>query len=209
MDAAERLLQMCTLLLGADVKVRIRAWDGSEAGPAGAMCLDVRSRQAVRRLLHQLNQLGLGRAYVAGEIDVDSDLFEILEQFEAVVIPTRSSSQLSFIDSYVFPDSDLSPIGSTVSVLENSGFEVRDDEALRERYPRTLRAWAHNLDEHWDEAVALVGEGRARVWRLYITASALSFEQGNIGLHQVLAVRPGLDGHSGMPPMRQDWLGVR
>jgi cyclopropane-fatty-acyl-phospholipid synthase len=55
-----------------------------------------------------------------------------------------------------------------------------------------------NLESSWDDAVAEVGSGRARVWRLYMAASALNFEAGRTQVHQVLAVR--LDrGRSGMP----------
>ena len=39
--------------------------------------------------------------------------------------------------------------------MEAAGFEVRDVEALREHYARTLRAWVANLEAGWDEAVRL------------------------------------------------------
>ncbi|MGA5699406.1 class I SAM-dependent methyltransferase [Peterkaempfera bronchialis] len=110
-----------------------------------------------------------------------------------------------FIDRYVFPDGELAPVGSTVSLLEKAGFEVRDVEALREHYALTLRAWGAHLEAHWDEAVRLVGAGRARVWRLYMAASAVSFERNGIGVNQVLAVRPEPGGVSGMPPSRGPW----
>ena len=55
-----------------------------------------------------------------------------------------------------------------------------------------------NLEARWDEAVALVGEGRARVWRLYMAASAVGFEAGRIQVHQVLGVKAD-HGRSGMP----------
>lgn len=48
-----------------------------------------------------------------------------------------------------------------------------------------------NLDANWDTAGELVGQRRARIWRLYMAASALSFEMGRTSIHQVLAVRPG------------------
>jgi cyclopropane-fatty-acyl-phospholipid synthase len=111
-----------------------------------------------------------------------------------------------FIDRYVFPDGELAPIGSTVSRLEEAGFEVRDVEALREHYALTLRQWVANIEAHWDEAVRLTTPGRARVWRLYMAASALSFEQNRIGVNQVLATRTPSGGDSGMPPTRADWL---
>ncbi|MFJ7078546.1 class I SAM-dependent methyltransferase [Streptomyces sp. NPDC098781] len=108
-----------------------------------------------------------------------------------------------FIDRYVFPDGELAPVGATTALLEEAGFEVRDVQALREHYALTLRAWVTNLENHWDEAVKLTSPGRARVWRLYMAASALGFENNTMGVNQVLAVRTSsLDGHSGMPLVR-------
>jgi cyclopropane-fatty-acyl-phospholipid synthase len=103
-----------------------------------------------------------------------------------------------FIDSYVFPDGELHEIGSVVSTIQERGFEVRHVESLREHYPLTLRAWLANLESNWTEVVALVGEARARVWRLYVAASAARFEDNAVQVHQVLAVKPD-GGASGMP----------
>jgi cyclopropane-fatty-acyl-phospholipid synthase len=59
-----------------------------------------------------------------------------------------------------------------------------------------------NLEQHWDDAVALVGEQRARVWRLYMAASSVGFTDGGLNLHQVLGVVNDRDGSSGMPLVR-------
>ncbi|MGW5850014.1 class I SAM-dependent methyltransferase [Streptomyces sp. NPDC055254] len=112
-----------------------------------------------------------------------------------------------FIDAYVFPDGELSPLGSTVGELERAGFEVRDVEALREHYALTLRAWVARLEAHWEEAVRLTSPGRARVWRLYMAASALGFERGRLGVNQVLAVRAGAGGDAGLPLRLRTWGG--
>lgn len=111
----------------------------------------------------------------------------------------------AFIDAYVFPDGELSPLGTTVGELERAGFEVRDVEALREHYALTLRAWVARLEEHWEEAVRLTSPGRARVWRLYMAASALAFEHNRLGVNQVLAVRTGTRAASGMPLRAREW----
>ncbi|OLZ67733.1 SAM-dependent methyltransferase [Streptomyces sp. IMTB 2501] len=111
----------------------------------------------------------------------------------------------SFIDAYVFPDGELAPIGTTVTQLERAGFEVRDVEALREHYARTLRQWVANLEADWDRAVRLAGPGRARVWRLYMAACALAFESNRIGVNQVLAVRTPEPGASGLPLRTRTW----
>lgn len=112
-----------------------------------------------------------------------------------------------FIDAYVFPDGELSPLGSTVGELERAGFEVRDVEALREHYALTLRAWVARLEAHWDEAVRLTSPGRARVWQLYMAASALAFEHGRLGVNQVLAVKSGAGGDAGLPLRLRTWGG--
>jgi cyclopropane-fatty-acyl-phospholipid synthase len=124
----------------------------------------------------------------------------------AAIHPEAKPPGRSFIDAYVFPDGELAPLGTTVSLIEAAGFEVRDMQALREHYGRTLRAWVSNLEAAWPTAVRLTSAGRARVWRLYMAASALAFEHGRIGVNQVLAVRPHRDGASGMSPTRSAWL---
>ena len=420
---AERIVSVLERVLGAPVSIRVRGWDGSEAGPADAPTLVISSRRAIRRLLWQPNELGLARAYVAGELDVEGDLYEALtavaplldsgsrskatlspvdrgeliktavrlgavgpqpqpppeeaslhgrrhsrsrdraairhhydvgndfyrivlgpslvyscaywdspdstlESAQAaklelickklglrpgmrlldvgcgwgsmaihaarefgvnVVGVTLSGEQVelarkrvveaglagqvdirlqdyrdvadgpfdaissvgmaehvgpdqferytrtlyellrpggrllnhqiarrpgprrtapTFISAYVFPDGELSPIGSTVQSVEQAGFEVRDVESLREHYALTLRQWVANLTGQWDEAVRLAGAGRARVWRLYMAGSAKAFEAGWIGVNQVLAVRTHPDGRSDLPPTRAEWLGA-
>jgi cyclopropane-fatty-acyl-phospholipid synthase len=108
-----------------------------------------------------------------------------------------------FIDRYVFPDGELVSVGRLVRLVHNTGFEVRHEENLREHYALTLTGWCDNLEKHWSEAVAEVGEGRARVWRLYMAASRLGFELNNIQLHQILAVK--LDGARSGMPLRPGW----
>ncbi|WP_217242379.1 class I SAM-dependent methyltransferase [Streptomyces sp. AC555_RSS877] len=122
--------------------------------------------------------------------------------------PEREGSTYSvdaFIDSYVFPDGELAPVGTTVTQLERAGFEVRDVESIREHYALTLRRWVTNLEGEWARAVGLAGAGRARVWRLYMAASALAFERNRIGVNQVLAIRTPQSGLSGLPLRSRTW----
>jgi cyclopropane-fatty-acyl-phospholipid synthase len=113
-----------------------------------------------------------------------------------VISTTRIRSP--FMQRYVFPDAELLEVGSVVTTLQEGGFEVRHVESLREHYALTLRRWVANLEGSWDHAVSEVGEARARIWRLYMAASALGFERNGISVHQVLAVKPE-NGHSGLP----------
>ncbi len=111
----------------------------------------------------------------------------------------------SFVGRYVFPDGELLDVSDVIAAMQQHGFEVRDVESLREHYSRTLHHWVDNLEEHWDEAVELVGLPRANIWRLYMAASANGFDDGGLAVHQVLGVVPRSDGTSGMPPTRQAW----
>jgi cyclopropane-fatty-acyl-phospholipid synthase len=118
----------------------------------------------------------------------------------AVAAGLRGPSRIvsPFMERYVFPDGELHEVGTVVSMMQHQGLEVRHLESLREHYALTLRQWVANLDEHWEAAVGEVGEGRARVWRLYMAASALGFERHGLEIHQALAVRPDRD-RSRMP----------
>ena len=60
--------------IGGDLPVRLRAWDGSEAGPVDAPLVELRSPDAVRRLLWRPGELGAAQAYVTGELEVHHDL---------------------------------------------------------------------------------------------------------------------------------------
>jgi cyclopropane-fatty-acyl-phospholipid synthase len=104
-----------------------------------------------------------------------------------------------FINRYVFPDGELESVGYLVRQMEDLGFEIRHEENLREHYAETLRYWCANLDEHWDEAVEEVGEGRARVWRLYMAGCVVGFERNKIQLHQLLGVKLDSEGKAHMP----------
>jgi len=110
----------------------------------------------------------------------------------------------AFIDRYVFPDGELTGSGRIITTMQDVGMEVRHEENLREHYALTLAGWCRNLVEHWDECVAEVGAGTARVWGLYMAGSRLAFERNEIQLHQVLASRTDAEGNSGFA-LRPDW----
>ncbi len=75
---AATLAEVAEPFLGGDLPVRLRAWDGTEAGPVGAPLVEVRSPDALRRLLWHPGELGAAQAYVTGELDVPGDLEQAL-----------------------------------------------------------------------------------------------------------------------------------
>ncbi|MCU1595504.1 MAG: Cyclopropane-fatty-acyl-phospholipid synthase [Frankiales bacterium] len=104
-----------------------------------------------------------------------------------------------FIEAYIAPDMHMRPVGETVALIEDSGLEVRDVHMMREHYVKTILAWYDEFESNWAKAVEMVGEEVARVWRLYMVGSALVFEEGRMGVDQILAVKKSPDGVSGMP----------
>jgi cyclopropane-fatty-acyl-phospholipid synthase len=85
---AGRLAALVTEVLG-ELPLRLRAWDGSEAGPTDAPTVVIRNRRALRRLLWDPNELGLARAYVTGELDMEGDLAEGLSRVWALIRTRR------------------------------------------------------------------------------------------------------------------------
>ena len=108
----------------------------------------------------------------------------------------------AFIEAYIAPDMHMRPVSHTVGFLEDAGFEIRDVEAMREHYVRTVQHWIDTFEARYPEFVDLVGEEVARVWRLYLVGGALSFDEGRMGVDQILAVKPTVDGVSAMPANR-------
>jgi cyclopropane-fatty-acyl-phospholipid synthase len=95
-----------------------------------------------------------------------------------------------FIESYIAADMNMRPVGDTVRLIENAGFEVIGVEAMREDYVRTIRAWLDNFERNLPAVRAILSDEQVRVWRLYLAGGALAFEEGRMGVDQILAVRP-------------------
>jgi cyclopropane-fatty-acyl-phospholipid synthase len=94
-----------------------------------------------------------------------------------------------FIESYIAADMHMRPVGETVGLLEQAGLEVLGVQAMRTDYVRTIRAWLDNLERNFAAAEELIGRERARLWRLYLAGGALAFEEGRMGVDQILAAR--------------------
>lgn len=117
--------------------------------------------------------------------------------------PERSVGP-SFIDKYVFPDTELVPLSTTLRAAEAAGFEVRDVESLREHYALTLRLWLRRLEAHADDARRIAGEFTFRAWRAFMSGCAHGFQTGRLNVYQVLLSKPDC-GESRLPLTRDAW----
>ena len=126
-----------------------------------------------------------------------------------------------FIEKYIFPGGELLHISQVLRDMAHGGLEMVDTENLRPHYARTLWAWSDALEAQLDAAQRVLAStsnaarsGKIlRAYRLYLAGSAMSFEQGWISLHQILAVRPSGDTSVGVMkgaqssyPFRRDYI---
>lgn len=130
----------------------------------------------------------------------------------------KKSVATEFINRYVFPDGQLETISTVQRIMEDAKFEIHDVEGLRQHYALTLREWVKRLEARREEALKHVPESVYRIWRFYMAASAVQFEEGNTGIYQILASRRApfsapvpltrRDLYSGFPsPLGRDYSG--
>lgn len=110
-----------------------------------------------------------------------------------------------FIERYIAPDMHMQPLPDLLAQIHAAGLEIRDVQAMREHYVRTVEAWRAEFERRIDEVVELVGMEQARVWRLYLVGGALSFEENRMGVDQILSVKATAAGRGAMPPTRLGW----
>jgi cyclopropane-fatty-acyl-phospholipid synthase len=115
----------------------------------------------------------------------------------------RIRPERKFLLKYIFPGSELIPVGMTTDFLEQTGFEVNDVESWRDHYAITLRHWCKNLSANKERAIELVGAERYRLWVAYLAGGSAGFTAGSIKIFQVVASKKASKGVSGMPPTRE------
>ena len=83
--AANIMEEIVDGIFGMPLPIGVRAWDGSHAGPASGPQAVLRRRAALRHFLWSPGELGLARAFVSGDLDVEGDLTDGLRRCWAAV----------------------------------------------------------------------------------------------------------------------------
>ena len=109
-----------------------------------------------------------------------------------------------FADRCVFPDSELPRLSEILEAAEESGFEVRDVESLREHCVLTLREWRRRLERNRLTAIRSTSEATYELWRLFLAGAAYRFRIGHYNLYQTLLAKPD-KGDSRLSLTRADW----
>lgn len=94
-----------------------------------------------------------------------------------------------FINRQMFPDGELSTLPQLETQLAAAKFEICKVDGMRRHHALTLRRWVQKLEQRHKEVTQIVGDRTYRIWRFYMTACAIQFEQGLTAIYQILAVR--------------------
>ncbi len=117
--------------------------------------------------------------------------------------PVHSDAQSLFIARSVFPGGEIVHLHDVIRAAENAGFEVLDVENLRRHYALTCRAWVDRLLANRDACLQVVDQATWRTWQLYLAGSSVAFEEGALGLHQILLCKRGANSAA---PMTRDYM---
>lgn len=90
-NTASSLLSLAEETLGLSLPIRLRAWDGSEAGVPGAPVVVIANKRAMRHIIWKPGELGVARAYVQGDLDIEGDLADGLRAMWAAVRDARAA----------------------------------------------------------------------------------------------------------------------
>src|SRR5690349_12761238 len=139
-------------------------WDGSTipATNGGGPRFTVNSPRALAHLVRAPGQLGLGRAYVSGDIDVDDlmAVMEVVDHWEPPAIDGRARARLTLAAARAMgvvrpprvPKSELRPHGKLHS-------RERDARAVRHHYDVGNEFFALFLDDSMTYSCAIFSRG--------------------------------------------------
>src|SRR4051812_1555871 len=166
----------------------IEFWDGTavQATEEGGPVFSVRSPRALSHALRVPGQLGLSRAYVSGDLDVDDldVLNRMIYRWTPPRLPTRSRLRLMLAAARASgpglltsrPDSELRPKGALHS-------RMRDARAVRHHYDVSNEFFALFLDRSMTYSCAFFSRDgtsleSAQAAKLELTCKKLRLEPG-------------------------------
>jgi cyclopropane-fatty-acyl-phospholipid synthase len=198
-SVAEVLAPLLRALLGDESPVRIEFWDGSviesdglpgRGGPPGT--LRVNSPDAIRRLLWMPNQLGLGRAYVTGEIDADGDFIAMVEALRDVTAEDLRFRGKAVVEA-IAAAKRAGVIGRPLPPPPQEARLKGRRHSLR----RDSRAISHHYDVGNDFYRLVLGESMTYSCARFVDDDT-SLDDAQAAKHDLVARKLGLDKRPGM-----------
>jgi cyclopropane-fatty-acyl-phospholipid synthase len=194
-SAAESLGLLLRALLGRMLPVRLEFWDGSEIesdAPNPPGTVRVNSPEAVRRLLWSPDELGLGRAYVAGDLDADGDIVamvEVLRDATPKDLRLRSRAALEAIAAARRAGVIGAPLPPPPQEARLKGW--------RHSLSRDRRAISHHYDVGNDFYRIVLGPSMTYSCARFVD-DEMSLDDAQAAKHDLVARKLGLDQREGM-----------
>jgi cyclopropane-fatty-acyl-phospholipid synthase len=175
---------------------RVRFWDGTELPPTSANSngngdgdgptFTVRSPKAVAHIVRAPGELGLGRAYVAGELEVDDldHVIDLIDDFQEPGIDraTRARLGIAAIRACGLTLPPRAPKGE-LRLRGHSHSKERDSKAVRHHYDVSNEFFALFLDESMTYSCAIFSRGaktleQAQYAKLDLVCKKLALKEG-------------------------------
>jgi cyclopropane-fatty-acyl-phospholipid synthase len=106
-----------------------------------------------------------------------------------------------WLAKYIFPGGYIPAVSEVIPAIEKSGLILTDLEVWRMHYADTIRHWADRFEAHIDRVRALYDDRFVRMWRFYLSGSAMSFRAGVQVVHQYQLTR-----RMGTLPLTRDYM---
>ncbi len=176
------LAEVLSRSLGPDADVAVRAYDGSSAGPPDAPAVfHIRNPRALAYLIDSPGQLGLARAYVNGDLEVEGDVHHALSTLsEARWLGARDALEVLW-----------RAVGHLREGLKPPPEEIRLSGRRHSR-ARDAQAIAHHYDVSNRFYELLLGPSMAYTCAVYPQADA-SLEEAQWTKHELVARKLGLE----------------
>lgn len=192
---AQRLADALRPFVGGDLPVRLTAWDGSSSGPEDAPHVELRSPDALRRMVWHPGELGAAQAYVSGELEVHGDLGEALTHAFAVAEERGLSGarpRPSALVSAIRAAADLGVLGrppappvSQARIRGRLHTPLRDRRAIAHHYDLSNDFYQLLLDPamayssgYWTSTDPAYGVAEAQRDKLDLVCTKLGLEPG-------------------------------
>ncbi|MBS5939632.1 cyclopropane-fatty-acyl-phospholipid synthase family protein [Clostridium sp.] len=107
-----------------------------------------------------------------------------------------------WIKKYIFPGGVIPSLREIINLGSEFDYNTLDVESLRRHYHKTLLCWYDNYKNNIDKISEMFDERFVRMWGLYLSACAASFNNGMIDLHQIVFSK----GNNNTLEMTRDYL---
>ena len=177
------------MLREGELPVRFELWDGSVLGPTDSPgVFRIRSTDALRRIFWAPCELGLARAYVAGDIELEGDLVQTLWDLRSAA-PRNLRVGLRMLPAAVRAAYRAGAIGPPLPAPREEAVRLSWRQHSKRR---DVRAVTHHYDVGNDFYRLMLGPSMTYSCARF-AEPGMSLEQAQASKHELICRKLGLD----------------